>query len=355
MDVDESEEPPPAPSIRYINLVEHERLSIHRLSALETLIVRQEYVDFMDHVMQGRKIRCFLTGQPGIGKSIGACYFLFRLLASGQSVFFIPDEVSVFYFSEAGVDVVNAGDPIWGHVDVKRALRRSWVLIDVEVGSQEWFPGTWVERAHCLVWTSSPRATRMHHFNKQFKAAAWYMKPWSLEEIAAVMTLEKRDLKDIRARLAMSGPVPRSLFGDPQMATSIDQVVNKALAHDLFDFATSDPSHEMFLIQPKEVLDEAERPSLQRNACSFDFLCNYIASRTAELTEQHVRRQLAQAFDNPHTRSAGGKLVESMVHRALIFQNIDLPATLGGGPVAGDLDLLGQAECFSQNSRAEPT
>ncbi|KAJ7885118.1 hypothetical protein B0H14DRAFT_3856976 [Mycena olivaceomarginata] len=362
MDVDDSERPPPAPPIRYINLaeVEHKSLAVHRLTPLDMIIVRQEYVDFMAHatahVMQGKKIHVFLTGQPGIGKSIGAGYFLFRLLASGQSVFFIPDKHRVFYFSEAGVDVVNASHDM-GDVDVERALRCSWILIDVETGSQEWFPDPWVELASCLVWTSSPRERRMHHFIKQYEATAWYMKPWSLEEITAVMALQKRDPKDIRARFATSGPVARSLFRDPNMVTntSLDKVINKALADNLFNFATSNLVDQMFLIRPQEVLDEAERPSLQRRACSFEFLSNYIASRTAELTEQHVEKvqqQLARAFDNPETRSAAGKLVESMLHRALIYRKIDLPAAFGGGPVAGELELIGKAEDFCLETHA---
>ncbi len=44
----------------------------------------------------------------------------------------------------------------------------------------------------------------------------------------------------------------------------------------------------MFLIQPQQVFDEAGRPSLQRKECSFDFLFNYVASRTAELMERHM-------------------------------------------------------------------
>ncbi|KAF8215792.1 hypothetical protein K438DRAFT_1954496 [Mycena galopus ATCC 62051] len=356
MDV-ESEESPPAPLIRYINLAKHQTLAVHRLTTLKTLIVRQEYVDFMAHAMQGDEIHCFLTGQPGIGKSMGAGYFLFCLLASGQPVFFIPDTYNVYYFSETGVDVMPATDPIWGDEDVKSALGLSWILIDVDIGSQEWSPRAWVQQARCLVWTSSPRASRMHHFKKQFDADVWYMKPWSFEEITAVTTLEKRDFKDVRARLAMSGPVARSLFSKAEMvnATSIDEVVKKALADDLFNFTTSDPNHEMFLIRPKEVLDEAGRPSLQRQHLSLDFLCNYIASRTAELTERHVekvRRQLAQAFDYPRTRSAASKLVESMLHRLLIYRKINLPAALGGGPVAGDLELIGQAEDFFLETHA---
>ncbi len=105
----------------------------------------------------------------------------------------------------------------------------------------------------------------------------------------------------------------------------------------------------MFLVRPQEVFDEAGQPSLQRKECSFDFLSNYVASRTAELMEPHIekiRRQLAYAFDSPHTRSAASKLVESMLHRALIRPRIDLPTTFGGGPVKGELELIGQAEDF---------
>ncbi|KAF9049562.1 hypothetical protein BDZ89DRAFT_655224 [Hymenopellis radicata] len=135
--------------------------------------------------------------------------------------------------------------------------------------------------------------------------------------------------------------------------TFIDQVINKALTDNLFNFTTSDLVDEVFLIQPKEVLDEAGRPSLEREQCSFDFLSNYIASRAAELTERHVeevRRQLAHAFDSLNTRSAAGKLVESMLHRALIHRKIDLPAAFGGGPVAGEL-LTGKAKDFFLKSQ----
>ncbi len=67
MDVDNSEQPP---TIRYINLTKHTSLALLRLIDLDTLIVRQEYVDFMAHAnaIWGKKINFFLTGQPGIGE-----------------------------------------------------------------------------------------------------------------------------------------------------------------------------------------------------------------------------------------------------------------------------------------------
>ncbi|KAF8206330.1 hypothetical protein K438DRAFT_1817012 [Mycena galopus ATCC 62051] len=319
MDVDKSEQPPPP--IRYINLTEHRTLAAGGLlTTLGTLIVRQEYVDFMAHAMRVQG-HFFVTGQPGIEPDL------------------------VFYFCEAGV--YNTNSHFMDIDDVKIAVACSWVLIDVDTGNRNWIPPRWVNQAPCLVWTSSPTESRKHRFINQFDANTWYMKPWSLEEIAAVTTLEKRDRKDVRARFAMSGPVARSLFSKSNITTtSIDMVVfNKALADDLFHFATS-VDYRMFLIQPQEVFDEAGRPSLQRKEYSFHFLSNYIASRTAELTEWHVEkvRRLAQDLDNHRTRSAAGKLVESMLHRALIHQKIDLPAAFGGGPVAGELELIGKAE-----------
>ncbi|KAJ7498502.1 hypothetical protein FB451DRAFT_1120 [Mycena latifolia] len=107
--------------------------------------------------------------------------------------FLIGDTNSVYNFSETRVDVVGQRNHIMNNVVVKRALRTSWVLIDVDGDPPEWFPDYWVEQARVLVLTSSPKETRMNHFIKQFKATPWYMKPWSLEEIAAATSLDKRD------------------------------------------------------------------------------------------------------------------------------------------------------------------
>ncbi|KAJ7084035.1 hypothetical protein B0H15DRAFT_849855 [Mycena belliarum] len=371
VDEDESEPPPPPPEMRYIDLRKHETFRVHLLSGRRrsTFLVRQEYVEFMSHAAQCKEEnrRFFLTGQPGIGKSMGACYFLFHLLASGQSVFFIPDTGWIYYFSEAGVQQASTTTTDMGHSLTRQAVERSWILIDVDLGLHEtWLPDRWVEPAAGLVWTSSPKASRMHHFTKQLEASTWYMKPWSSQEIAAVVQLDKMDPQDVRYRLSRGGPVARNLFRAPQMAsdTSIDNVINVALADNLFTFTTSElvdqggkASHRVFLVLPQDVFDQAGRPCLNRQEGSFHFLSNYIAGRTSELMEGHadkIRRQLSRAFDNPHTRSAAGKLVESMLHRALIHRKIDLPDTFGGGPVAGQLELVGQAEDFVLETHAPP-
>ncbi|KAJ7068703.1 hypothetical protein C8F01DRAFT_1119034 [Mycena amicta] len=108
----------------------------------------------------------------------------------------------------------------------------------------------------------------------------------------------------------------------------------------------------MFMIQPVEVLDASGQPSIQRKEVSFNFL----ASRTAHLMEEHpdqVRRQLIHAFNNPETRSAAGKLVESIIHSVLVQGKTDLPAAFGGEKVAAHLELVGKAENFSLEMHAQ--
>jgi hypothetical protein len=74
------------------------------------------------------------------GKSVGACYFLLWLLASGQSVFFIPATNAVYYFSEAGVQQVTDGYAVRNDLTVRAAVARSWVLIDVDIAAVDWYP-----------------------------------------------------------------------------------------------------------------------------------------------------------------------------------------------------------------------
>ncbi|KAJ7241921.1 hypothetical protein B0H12DRAFT_1133015 [Mycena haematopus] len=139
-----------------------------------------------DVTRSNRPQRVFLTGQPGIGKSLGACYFLFRLLASGVPVFLVPEFDQLYYFSEAGVFHTSG---IYSHkmgdLRVKEVLEESWVLVDVDV--DDWLRSAWVIRAKVLVWTSPPRTPRIRRFTNQFHASHWYMKPWNLTEITAVV------------------------------------------------------------------------------------------------------------------------------------------------------------------------
>ncbi|KAJ7348972.1 hypothetical protein DFH08DRAFT_132869 [Mycena albidolilacea] len=183
--------------IRYINLDAHPVLTIddlvrevHQHGDKTTFIIRHEYELFMEHAMSrvsnppddSYRARFFVTGQPGIGKSFGCLYFLFRLLALGQSVFFLNAPTKVYYFSGDGVQRSDQTLETWPAT--LKALQNSWVLIDVDDKS-EWAPKIF-NHARCVVWTSSPRESRSKEFLKRFGAETWYMKAWSSKEIAAV-------------------------------------------------------------------------------------------------------------------------------------------------------------------------
>ncbi|KAJ7741209.1 hypothetical protein DFH07DRAFT_943611 [Mycena maculata] len=347
MDVDENDsEPTPRPGpqqIRFIDLNKHPKLRVHSLLEPHppTVVVREEYVEFMTHAFQVEKDderRFFLTGQPGIGKSVGACYFLFWLLASGQSVFLIPETDVVYYFSEAGVQHASDGHTQRNDLAVRAAIKSSWVLIDVDIGSSpsaaDWYPREWIKPCTTLVWTSSPRQERLRRFRTRFLARVWYMSPWTLEEIAVLTKLEKKDPAEIRARFDLSGPVARSLFFDASRAstTEMDSVIRRSFSRGLFEFATSqegtdeEASHRMYLVRPQESWDEDGVPHLVRAEPTYMFLSNQVAARTVELMAESAdtfRERLASAFDHPPTRGAAGKLVESILHRALLRGSVD--------------------------------
>ncbi|KAJ7460701.1 hypothetical protein FB451DRAFT_500318 [Mycena latifolia] len=348
--------------IRYIDLEAHPALAIDDLE-LEvdrhhnkaTFVVRHEYGLFMKHAMSrvsnppddSYRARFFVTGQPGIGKCFGCYYFLFRLLALGQSVFFVNSSTTVYYFSSDGVQ--RTEETPTNEPTTVNALRVSWVLIDTD-GESDWVPPKIFNRARCVVWTSSPRESRIKEFLKRFGAETWYMKPWSSKEIAAVTERLAIDRDKLLNRLDTGGPVARSLWGGIPVpsAQTIDAAINNALSSNIFAFTPTDV-HRVFLIQPLVVIDERSgRTCLQRTDYSAEFISAHIAHRTLDLAQYHLERvqgQLAAALNISTTRSVAGKLVEGMMHRALT-RGMQLPAVFGAGTVAGTLELIGKAGSF---------
>ncbi|KAJ7227695.1 hypothetical protein C8J57DRAFT_1585199 [Mycena rebaudengoi] len=296
------------------------------------LLVRQEYIEFMTHVMQTKEPgqrRFFLTGQPGIGK---------------QSSFYTV-----------------SGFVLMDHLLSKPA----WVLIDVDIGSNpstiHWYLQLWVDPCDTLVWTSSPRGERRRHFTKQFLARVWCMSPWSSTEIAAVTKLQEKDPVEIQARFELSGPVARSLFADPERGNlgEIDKVIRTALTKGLFEFATSEgpdeeSSHQIYLVRPHEERDADGVIRLIRRERTFDFLSSKIGPRVVSMMDSTLtamRTRLVCAFDNPHTRSAAGKLVEAILRRAFS----DRPAApFGFGSPFCELTLIGKTTDFFFGAHTSP-
>ncbi|KAJ7204817.1 hypothetical protein GGX14DRAFT_459855 [Mycena pura] len=344
------------PPIRFINLDQHLELRVHKLRKPQApmIIIRDEYIEFMTYVLQLQNAddrRFFLTGQPGIGKSVGACYFLFWLLASGHSVFFIPAPGRVYYFSEAGVQRLVDEDLADDDPDVQAAVECSWVLIDVDIGNSvsatDWYPQDWLKGCTTMVWTSSPQHERLRRFTNHFCVRVWYMSPWSEEEIDAVVKLQSHDPAEIQARRHLSGPVPRSLFCDQTRAktSEIDHVIKKSLTKGLFQLSASE---WLYLLRPQEKLDAHGVPYLDREESTLNWLSDYVVTCTVELMDRNldnIRDQLVSAFDDPRTRGAAGKLVENMLHRAL-RRRVVAPFGVGGCGL-NVLGLIGKADNFT--------
>ncbi|KAJ7784396.1 hypothetical protein B0H16DRAFT_1876855 [Mycena metata] len=223
-----------APQLRYLNPYRDEFLRLGPLKGnaggfrdKTTFLVREEYTEFMQLAMQrvadveaGKKVNgkdprsnFFVTGQPGIGKSWGCIYFLFYLLASHQSVFWIKpfgSGTSTLYFSKDGVQSMTTPN-IVPSSNLEDAIKSSWVLIDV-IKDKDWpAPDPW-ELARAVIWTSSRHEPREKYFVKYFGAELWIMKPWSAAEIWAVAARQQLADNDVRETMRKCGPVARSLF-----------------------------------------------------------------------------------------------------------------------------------------------
>ncbi|KAJ7129343.1 hypothetical protein C8R44DRAFT_75777 [Mycena epipterygia] len=358
-DVDED----PA-TIRYIRPTDHPALKIlglgddvNRRCESATFVIRHEYTVFMQHAISCANSRdrrhrdhFFLTGQPGVGKCFGCYYFLFRLLALGQSVFLLPNRTAIYYFSNDGIQKTEKNPEEWPVTDA--AISASWVLIDVEKG--DFNPPEIFKRARCVIWTSSSQQQRRVNFIKSFGAELWYMKPWSSKEIAGLTDQLGDPRATILQNLKMGGPVARSLFGLQTIPTdeTLKIFIQEALKGDLFAFGkdrATQPVHCVFLVQPLVVRDERGLSHLQRTDYCAKFLSPHIAETTFELAQDQLERlqgQLAMALDINATRSVAGRIVEGLMHRALIQNDIKLPAVFGDATVATTLELSGKAGSF---------
>ncbi|KAF9012989.1 hypothetical protein BDZ89DRAFT_1167117 [Hymenopellis radicata] len=346
--------------VRFINLKVHSALSIEELyqeilrhGERATFIVRDEYRLFMDHAISCLRtrgddlFRFFVTGHPGIGTSFGACYILFYLLASGQSVFYIDSPGSIRFFSSHGVQVTEK--VLVDYLEIRDALHKSWVVIDIE-GNTNWTPPRVFHNARCIVWTSSPEEPRMKFFIEHYGAEKWFLTAWTNKEIAALTERLGIPHGVIKQRLDTGGPVARSLFSPrpPPTLLSLKGSIHTALRGNIFSSTCLD----VFLIQPVVVIDKASgRVSFQRTDYRVEYLSAYITNLTFELAENHRERlqgQLAAALNTDSTRAVAGKLMERMMHRALIRRIVQVPPVFGADHwhIAGTLQLIGKATNF---------
>ncbi|KAJ7201309.1 hypothetical protein GGX14DRAFT_699443 [Mycena pura] len=326
-------------------------------------LVRQDYLEFVEHYIENLAYdRVFLTGQPGIGKSLGAHYFVFHLVASGRPVFLISEPDKVVYFSEDGVFSVALAPSLKNdYDDIQATISRSWVIVDVDVRGN-WQPFDWVMTAAGVLWTSSPQGTRMSDFVKNYDAVPWYMATWSLEEVAVLTKWDEKDPHDILARFRRSGPVARAIFSNPYIMMISDQEIDEDIRRSLAkstDVSLTERqllnmgdtvTNCVYLIEPRE---NAETGVVDRHDFRITYLSNYIATRVAGITVQQLRevqKWLSRLFDIPGMRADAGKLFERIFHHALTHRTdpIDAEAIFGikSGAEIGLLEMLGKAETF---------
>lgn len=157
----------------------------------------------------------------------------------------------------------------------------------------------------------------------------------------------------ILQNLKMGGPVARTLFGLQTIPTdeTLKTFIRQGLKGDLFAFGKDRST--VLLVQPLVVRDERGLSHLQRTDYSAEFLSPHIAETTFETTFelaqdqlQRLQGQLAMALDIDATRSVAGRIVEGLMHRALIHNGINLPAEFGNATVATTLELIGKAGSF---------
>ncbi|KAF8216958.1 hypothetical protein K438DRAFT_1798074 [Mycena galopus ATCC 62051] len=341
--------------VRYIDLSRHpELLEFKRLSAEVTIheekatfIVRDEYKEFIEHALSHSLSRSFVTGQPGIGKSFGAVYFLMYLLGLGKSVFWVQDD-STYYFNHHGVQRLLDPRAVPASFEFQRALKDSWVLIDVD---QDAMPNTTYNLSPSVIWTSSPRDMRWRYFKKHFAPCArWFMKAWSAKEIMATADKLGSGHDDVMARMAWYGPVARFLFhGAPPTEQDVSNDIGRALSGNPFAFDAqpgtdgTQPVHVVFLVMPAK--DDGGHGLVRENFYA-EFLTPAVAEMTFELAENRMEQlqlHLSRAFDIPSMRGVAGKLVEGLMHRSL-SRGMRLPDIFGSGVVAATLNLLGKAD-----------
>ncbi|KAJ7086594.1 hypothetical protein C8R43DRAFT_1051284 [Mycena crocata] len=329
-------------------------------------IVRHEYSVFFEHAkarvdsssVSFLPIRFLVTGQPGIGKSFGCYYFLYRLLSEGQSVFLLNSPSSAYYFSSEGVQKKEGR--LEEYDDLDQAVRKSWVLIDIEDNS-DWIPSTIIYmQALCVIWTSSPRQPRMRTFTQRFDAEVWYMKTWTTKEIAALTARLGLSQEIILERRKVGGLVPSKLFNYNAVVESDDTLENailESMGVSVTDYKPSDkggisdsqPIHRVMIIEPLLVIGESGRARLQRTDYTSHYKSTHIEAIALDKMQDKfddLQRWLGLALDTSSTRAAAGRAIEGLMHRDLKLHKVKLPSVFDEENVAGTLALIGKAENF---------
>ncbi|KAJ7239803.1 hypothetical protein B0H12DRAFT_1221862 [Mycena haematopus] len=363
------------PNVRTSSDTPFRVLTLAEATAPDILLVRDEYLEFLADVEKARGQapnlkavpwnRQVVTLRSGLradalhwaGKSFGACYFLFHLLASGKPVFIIKDATDITYFGPDGCEVPKDTVRISTaarDAEFAKAVAACWVLIDIDPEEPFALP-VWTQQAGVVVWTSSPNAKRMRNFmqhSKHHDARIRYCHFFSERE-------------KYLARLQKEGPVARSVFdresNDAAANDLLEEAVRTAINKDSYlswavgyDVQPDDALvHRVFLVLPLEIVDEATgEVTLDRERCHVTFLSNHVAHLAAIMIQKSrevYAARLAAAFDAAGLRSGVGPLFENILHDMLHNVEIDsetIEDVFGVPAVSAAVMLAGDATNF---------
>ncbi|KAJ7607555.1 hypothetical protein FB45DRAFT_1131361 [Roridomyces roridus] len=328
-------------TVRYIDLERHEDLDcFSQIGTEEAFIVRQEYTECIQHALRmsitEQKFRVFITGQSGIGITVGAHHFLFCLLALGKPVFWVTDNVA-FISTATGCSC---------HKALFRRIRLALFLQTLLAGSPVDHEALEYKRTCCQ--SAILFSLRFLHL--------------------PTLTVFNRDIEEVPhsriiARMKYCGPVPRGLFATDGIGDlySVESSILQALAGK--HFGNERYSEEVFLVRPAVMHDDTTgRLILRRDLYTTEFHTPAVAELTIQRATrwlkngQDLQQSVSFAFRAASTHDLAGKLVEGVMHCAL-SDGVALPEALHGGVLAATIEFRGTVDTFvliDNNKVADP-
>ncbi|KAF8120576.1 hypothetical protein EV363DRAFT_87913 [Boletus edulis] len=178
----------------------------------EKILVRDEYRIAAQELQTARYHRgAYVTGQPGIGKSLFLVYLLVQLLRQGCKVavhdsshqyyvVFTFEELVAFYPLTYKTPLATGGS--------------MWALSDSSLEHNGAPPACFFAspKRIRLIQATSPEKQRWHEWSKQAKAECYVMDIWTAQEIANFATLLDHDVQRMVDLEKKWGGVPRILM-----------------------------------------------------------------------------------------------------------------------------------------------
>ncbi|KAF8442817.1 hypothetical protein L210DRAFT_3629467 [Boletus edulis BED1] len=175
----------------------------------EQILVRDEYRIAAQKLQTDRYDRgAYVTGQPGIGKSLFLVYLLVRLLGQGYKVavhnsshqFYAVFAESVAFYPLTYTTPLATGGPMWALSDSSQERN----------GAPPECFYAFPTRVR-LIQATSPMKRRWHEWSKQAKAECYVMDIWTAQEIANFAKLLKYDVQRMVDLAKKWGGAPRTL------------------------------------------------------------------------------------------------------------------------------------------------